>query len=449
MLNVLVYARRIIRRVEPLHTPRFAVHVDIRSYLHVTIRHKLESVGIEPTFDFVLKAIAGGAWRCLNALEQILRAYINERERPENKNMRRLSDGIASMDTINSLPFDHDALLPQSLRPTYVFYPNDLRRGGKSKSKGKVHGKGKGKGKGKGGGRDDKGKGGKDGRRGSKEMEASMASSNMNLGHFEGDLVRMSSEADLLPASMSNSEVDIEGSTSALIDTNLLIRTGLMQMDNTSHSSTSPTSAGKEDGKKEERDKTVIYTGKGKGKGGKGKERIVKERGALTLENVRGIDEKERDREEEEGIIYGHRRRGHHLHSHGHGHGHIEDDPFGIIKFLRKFPDFPGIVVNVARKSEPSTWKELFRICGTPVALIEKSIARNQLSTASKYLYVLEKIDIRMAMHFNAILMELAIDCGSDQLLLSLIRFGRKLKLIMSESHLKNIEIPQLDIALF
>merc|ERR1712130_954087 len=84
-LNVLVYGRRVIRKMEPLCTPRFSVNVDIRSYLHVTIRQKLNTIGLEATFDFVLKAIAGGAWRCLSALEHILRSSLQQKDRIKQK----------------------------------------------------------------------------------------------------------------------------------------------------------------------------------------------------------------------------------------------------------------------------------------------------------------------------------------------------------------------------
>ena len=74
-----------------------------------------------------------------------------------------------------------------------------------------------------------------------------------------------------------------------------------------------------------------------------------------------------------------------------------------IVQFLRKFPDYSGIVVNVARKTEPTTWSDLFMLCGPPCLLIEESIQRNQLATASKYLYVLEKIDINYAIHYTTL----------------------------------------------
>merc|ERR1719361_2703310 len=89
-LNVLVYGRRMTRKIEPLHSPRFAIHIDIRSYLHVTIKEKLNSIGLDDTFDFVLKAIAGGAWRCLNALEHILRSSLQKRHRIKQREKKAL-----------------------------------------------------------------------------------------------------------------------------------------------------------------------------------------------------------------------------------------------------------------------------------------------------------------------------------------------------------------------
>eukprot|EP01084_Bolivina_argentea_P235778 396630_1 len=128
-LNVLVYGRRIIRKIKPLYIPRFAIHIDIRSYLHITICEKLNTIGLELTFDFVLKAIAGGAWRCLNALEHILRSSLQKRYKIKQKTKKNnnISDDGGVSDT--TLPFDKDAaLLQQSLRSTYVFYPNDVER---------------------------------------------------------------------------------------------------------------------------------------------------------------------------------------------------------------------------------------------------------------------------------------------------------------------------------
>ena len=79
------------------------------------------------------------------------------------------------------------------------------------------------------------------------------------------------------------------------------------------------------------------------------------------------------------------------------------EDAERMIDFLHKFPDYAGIVVNVARKTEPNTWNDLFTLCGSPCVLIEESIGRNQLATASKYLYVLEKININFAIHYTTL----------------------------------------------
>jgi len=95
----------------------------------------------------------------------------------------------------------------------------------------------------------------------------------------------------------------------------------------------------------------------------------------------------------------------------------------------------------------PRHWDDLFATCGSPRMLIQKSILRNQLATASKYLYVFEKIHIEDAIHFATLLIELSISSGSDNLVLSLLRFSHKLKLMIKEAHSHNIEIPQLRLS--
>jgi len=69
--------------------------------------------------------------------------------------------------------------------------------------------------------------------------------------------------------------------------------------------------------------------------------------------------------------------------------------------------------------------------------------------TASKYLYLLEKIQIHAAVHYTTILMDLAVDAGADKLVLSLIRFAQKLKkMMLQEAHEKDLEIPQFSVPL-
>lgn len=301
----------------------------------MTVREKLNRVGLDATFDFVLKAIAGGAWRCLNALEHILRSSLQKRH--QIKQREKKAQKLRELTVSNSVPeevpheapletspgLDRQDLPQQSLRSSFVFYPDDVDRD----SSAPKH----------------------DGSR---------------REHEEKESARDSGD-------------DSETVDRTDAGTSTLVMMRALSVEQLSHES-------------------------------------------VTADRANALQQTE-DEEREIALV---------------------------IAFLRRFPDFPGIVVNVARKTEPSQWKDLFKLCGSPIVLVEKSIARNQLSTASKYLYVFEKVYIEYAIHFATLLIELSVQSGLDNLVLSLLRFAHKLKLMMKESHENNIEIPQLNIDL-
>ena len=353
-LNVIVYGRRIIRRSKILYTPRFAIHIDIRSYLHITIQDKLKHIGIEKTFDFVLKAIAGGSWRCLTALETILRSHLL-------KVTNKTDDIYNNIDYYNNtLPYDEDALLPRSqLRTTYVFYPNDMSRGASTDM-----------------GDND-------------NSEHSIEDSN-NSTHTRGFKPKINTaHLTNMIVSDNNSELKQDIHQNDTINKNNNDR----KNNNDNDSDTSSASSN---------NNNVILK----------RELITTmQKKSSSMINVKKYK--------------------------------LNND---VIIFLKKFPDYPGIVVNVARKIEPSNWKDLFALCGDPINLIEKSIQRNQLITASKYLYLFEKIKIELSIHYGIRLMELGINCGANKLVLSILRFINKLQLMMKESRNENIEIPQLNV---
>ena len=429
-LNVLVYGRRIIRKQEPLYTPRFAIHIDIRSYLHITIKHKLNTIGLEPTFDFVLKAIAGGAWRCLNALETILRTSLQKRHKllkrkKNNKNNNNnttiitTSSDDATLNETNAdgatLPFEQDALLVhQSLRSTYVFYPNDVERDfsrqnlnlqtqqqqkqhkqSNNNDMNKIkHIKSKTNDSPKNANDDGKNKGG-----GGDIMQFSQIEDGINE-------LNQSGADSAINGDDNDNDDDDDGNS--VNDTLMMMSTiSYDENDNNNNENNLKPITICEENKNDELNPSSSSFDFGL--------KINK-----NLDEFKMISMYKKTEEEKEIDI--------------------------VIKFLRKFPDYPGIVVNVARKTEPSQWNDLFKLCGSPIMLIEKSITRNQLATASKYLYVFEKIYIEYAIHFATLLIELAIESGSDNLVLSLLRFSHKLKLMIKESHENNIEIPQLNI---
>lgn len=380
-LNVLVYGRRIIRRAQPLYTPRFAIHIDIRSYLHVTIKEKLNSVGLDATFDFVLKAIAGGAWRCLNALENILRSSLQKRykikQRRKKKNQEiaisssddQLNNLMLNDDDLNedsTMPFDKEAHVP--LRTSYVFYPNDVERDFSRQN-----------------------------------LNIQNEQKSQDLKHIPSKVVNDKKDSpknnkknldaiDFAEDDVTNLPRNDEDEDDGSLDETLMMMSTI-SFDN---------DVDQQDDERKDNDNNRKFT--------------------FTRHGLTPIKTELKQMEEDEKEID------------------------IVIKFLRKFPDYPGIVVNVARKTEPSQWNDLFKLCGSPVLLIQKSITRNQLATASKYLYVFEKIYIEYAIHFATLLLELAIESGSDNLVLSLLRFSHKLKLMIKESHENNIEIPQLNI---
>eukprot|EP01119_Soliformovum_irregulare_P026130 TRINITY_DN9874_c0_g1_i1.p1 TRINITY_DN9874_c0_g1~~TRINITY_DN9874_c0_g1_i1.p1 ORF type:complete len:1165 (+),score=271.00 TRINITY_DN9874_c0_g1_i1:26-3520(+) len=61
-----------------------------------------------------------------------------------------------------------------------------------------------------------------------------------------------------------------------------------------------------------------------------------------------------------------------------------------VIAFLRQFPQFPEIVVQCARKRDPSVWPKLFAQFGcAPEVLFTQALQHMQLSTAASYLRIL------------------------------------------------------------
>ena len=93
-------------------------------------------------------------------------------------------------------------------------------------------------------------------------------------------------------------------------------------------------------------------------------------------------------------------------------HETLEEDKNGsetlrrVIEFLRKFPQFPEIVMRCARKRDPSVWKKLFDLVGPPKFLFEvndnlldglsylqQCIAAKRVQSAASYLRILQFLE--------------------------------------------------------
>ena len=62
-----------------------------------------------------------------------------------------------------------------------------------------------------------------------------------------------------------------------------------------------------------------------------------------------------------------------------------------VVAFLRRFPEFPDIVINCARKNDASSWPRLFQEAGTPLQLFDLCLRQSKLRMASCYLIVIQR----------------------------------------------------------
>lgn len=64
-----------------------------------------------------------------------------------------------------------------------------------------------------------------------------------------------------------------------------------------------------------------------------------------------------------------------------------------VIEFLRKFSQFPEIVMRCARKRDPSVWSKLFSLVGSPKLLFEQCVAAKRVQSAASYLRILQFLE--------------------------------------------------------
>ncbi|KAF8912940.1 RIC1-domain-containing protein [Gymnopilus junonius] len=95
-----------------------------------------------------------------------------------------------------------------------------------------------------------------------------------------------------------------------------------------------------------------------------------------------------------------------------------------IIEFLDHFDASLDVVVNCARKTEPTGWRHLFDVVGNPKGLFEKCLASKRLKTAASYLLVLHNLEQLDENSTEAIRLLISAVEGKDwQLCRELLRF--------------------------
>ena len=62
------------------------------------------------------------------------------------------------------------------------------------------------------------------------------------------------------------------------------------------------------------------------------------------------------------------------------------------VRLCREFPEYPDVVVSVARKTDSREWPALFKHAGDPALLQANALAAGQLRTAACYLLVVDKL---------------------------------------------------------
>jgi len=95
-----------------------------------------------------------------------------------------------------------------------------------------------------------------------------------------------------------------------------------------------------------------------------------------------------------------------------------------VIEFLDYFDASLDVVVNCARKTEPTGWRRLFDVVGNPKGLFETCLASDRLKTAASYLLVLHNLEQLDENSTEAIRLLISAVKGKDwQLCRELLRF--------------------------
>ncbi|EGG17591.1 hypothetical protein DFA_08587 [Cavenderia fasciculata] len=94
------------------------------------------------------------------------------------------------------------------------------------------------------------------------------------------------------------------------------------------------------------------------------------------------------------------------------------------VNFLRRFPQFPEVVMRCARKIDASLWKTLFLYVGDPVQLYTKCFASGKFEIAASYLKILlSLISVEHSRKCAIDLLEIALDFDHMELAGDLVRF--------------------------
>jgi len=64
-----------------------------------------------------------------------------------------------------------------------------------------------------------------------------------------------------------------------------------------------------------------------------------------------------------------------------------------VVSFLSRFPEFPDVVMSVARKNDAASWPRLFREAGSPQDLFALCLKQGKLRMASCYLVVIQRTE--------------------------------------------------------
>jgi hypothetical protein len=116
------------------------------------------------------------------------------------------------------------------------------------------------------------------------------------------------------------------------------------------------------------------------------------------------------------------------------------------VALIASFPEFPDVVVSVARKTDEKEWRALFAATGSPSALFEACLDTGRLRTAACYLLIIDKLEGAAAGQDAALrLLQASMDGGAEyplagELVRFLVRSGREYAL--NEEAALNEELP-------
>jgi len=95
-----------------------------------------------------------------------------------------------------------------------------------------------------------------------------------------------------------------------------------------------------------------------------------------------------------------------------------------VVNFLKKFPQFPEVVMRCTRKIDASLWKDLFKYIGDPVVLYQKCLSNGRIEIAASYLKILQNLISDDYSRKCAIeLLEIVLDFDNIDLAGDLVRF--------------------------